>query len=158
LWFHPQIRFQTSVPQSQDMVIKSVDNHLIVNWILLFVHWQLNFKHHVCVWAGEIYSINKMVIEIHMLTPKLSILNCEILWLPITIENIGQNDQNNCNITEIWLPIIYQNHFTNDKNIWQRNQEGTQQKAFKFLLKAMLSHSKCIFNCVNLGSNVKHFW
>jgi hypothetical protein len=81
------------------------------------------------------YSINKMVIEIHILTPKLSILDCEILWCPITIENIGQNDQNNRNVTEIWLPIIYQNHFTNDKNIWQETRKGPNKRLLNFFWK-----------------------
>jgi hypothetical protein len=71
-----------------------------------------------------------MVMEIHMLIPKLSILDCQILWFPITIENIGQNDQNNRNVTEIWLPIIYhQNHFTNDK-IFDKKPGRDPKKGF----------------------------
>lgn len=65
-----------------------------------------------------------------MLTPKLSVLDCEILWFPSTIENIGQNDQNNWNVTEIWLPIIYQNHFTNDK-IFDKKPGRDPTKGFK---------------------------
>jgi len=54
-----------------------------------------------------------MVIEIHMLTPKLSILDCEILW----------------------LPIIYQNHFTNDNIFDKKPGMDPKKRVFEFLWK-----------------------